>query len=255
MKIKLLLAISALFINLVSQAQLAVNTDGSAPVTSAMLDVKSTSKGLLAPRMTAAQRALIVSPAAGLTVYQTDAQAGYYFYTGAYWKKLINVLSTPANPPTNDLLTFDGTNWIAKNLVLGNTGGSQPVSIAKPYVAMNYCIAYAGNYPARSGNDQFLGEVELVGFAFPPKYFYACNGQLLAISANSALFSLLGTYYGGNGATTFALPDLRGRDAINQGQGNGLTPHFIGESGGSENTTLTVPQIPIHSHPVTFTAN
>jgi microcystin-dependent protein len=77
-----------------------------------------------------------------------------------------------------------------------------------------------------------------------------CNGQLLSISANTALFSLVGTYYGGDGFHTFALPDLRGRVPIHQGEGPGLSPIQIGEVGGTETVTLTVNQIPAHTHPL-----
>jgi microcystin-dependent protein len=252
MKIKILLA-STLFIgSLFTHAQVAVNTDGSSPNASAMLDVKSTAKGILIPRMTAAERGLIASPVAGLLVYQTNAPAGYYYYTGTAWKQMIDALATPANPPTNDLLTFDGTNWIAKNLVVANTGGNQPVTHLQPYLCMNYCIAIAGVWPAQSGYDPYLGEIELFGFGYTPNGWAPCNGQLMSIAQNSALFSLLGTTYGGNGVNTFGLPDLRGRVPINQGTGPGLTNRTMGESGGWESFILTVPQLPVHTHTVTF---
>ena len=96
--------------------------------------------------------------------------------------------------------------------------------------------------------DYFLGEIKIVAFNFPPKGWAACDGLILPISQNTALFSLLGTNYGGNGQTTFALPDLRGRAPVHQGQGPGLTARSIGEVGGSENVTLTVSQIPSHIH-------
>lgn len=94
----------------------------------------------------------------------------------------------------------------------------------------------------------YLGQIVPFGFNFAPRGFASCNGALLAISQNSALFSLLGTQYGGNGTTTFALPDLRGRAAIGQGQGPGLSNYVIGQSGGSETTTLTTANLPPHSH-------
>src|SRR4051812_28387187 len=86
---------------------------------------------------------------------------------------------------------------------------------------------------------------------FAPRGFASCEGQILAISQNTALFSLLGTTYGGNGQTTFALPDLRGRSAIGQGQGPGLSPYVEGQTGGSETVTLTVNQLPPHTHNLT----
>jgi microcystin-dependent protein len=88
----------------------------------------------------------------------------------------------------------------------------------------------------------------LSGFNFAPIGWALCNGQLMAISQNTALFSLLGTYYGGDGRTTFALPDLRGRASIHQGQGQGLTPRVIGEESGEENVTLISTEMPMHTH-------
>ena len=94
----------------------------------------------------------------------------------------------------------------------------------------------------------------LVGFNFAPQGWAFCNGQLLSISQNTALFSLLGTTYGGNGTTNFALPDLRGRAAVDFGQGPGLSNYDLGQSTGSETVTLTVGQIPAHSHLVAANA-
>jgi microcystin-dependent protein len=102
--------------------------------------------------------------------------------------------------------------------------------------------------PASAQSSPFLGEVELVAFNFAPRGWALCQGQILSISQNTALFSLLGIQYGGDGRTTFALPDLRGRRIIGQGQGPGLENYNIGDSGGEENVTLTVQQIPQHSH-------
>ena len=97
-------------------------------------------------------------------------------------------------------------------------------------------------------SEPFLGEIRMFGGSFAPRSWALCDGQLLAISQNSALFSLLGTFYGGDGRTTFALPDLRGRVPMHQGTGPGLTPRQIGRNGGSENETLTVAQMPAHNH-------
>ncbi len=81
----------------------------------------------------------------------------------------------------------------------------------------------------------FLGEIRIVGFTFAPRGWAMCNGQILAISQNTALFSLLGTYYGGNGTSTFALPDIRGNVPIHQGQGAGLSSYVLGQMSGEEN--------------------
>jgi microcystin-dependent protein len=88
----------------------------------------------------------------------------------------------------------------------------------------------------------------MVGFTFPPRGWADCNGQLLSISQNTALFSLLGTTYGGDGRTTFALPDLRGRFPRHFGQGPGISNLQLGEKGGQELVTLTANQLPAHGH-------
>lgn len=94
----------------------------------------------------------------------------------------------------------------------------------------------------------FIGEIRMFGGNFAPRYWALCNGQLLAIAQNTALFSLLGTMYGGDGMTTFGLPDLRGRVPLHFGQGAGLSSYWLGDKGGSESTTLTVNQLPAHNH-------
>ena len=94
----------------------------------------------------------------------------------------------------------------------------------------------------------FLGEITLVPYNFAPRGYAFCQGQILSISQNTALFSLLGTTYGGDGVTTFGLPDLRGRCAVSQGQGAGLSNYDLGEQTGTESVTLTTPQIPLHAH-------
>jgi microcystin-dependent protein len=98
------------------------------------------------------------------------------------------------------------------------------------------------------GIEPFLGEVRLFAFTFPPKGWAVCNGQLLAINSNAALFSILGTTYGGNGVTTFALPNLQGRVAVHTG--NGIV---LGQVGGSQSVTLATNQVG-HSHAVSANA-
>ena len=87
-------------------------------------------------------------------------------------------------------------------------------------------------------SEPFLGEIRLFAFNFAPRGWATCSGQILSISQNSALFALLGTTYGGNGQTTFALPDLRGRLPLHSGQGPGLAPYTLGEMAGSDTVTL-----------------
>ncbi len=96
--------------------------------------------------------------------------------------------------------------------------------------------------------EPFIGEVKLLGFNFAPKGYATCQGQILSIAQNTALFSLLGTTYGGNGTTTFALPDLQGRFPIGQGQGPGLPYYSMGEMAGSPSVTLNSTNIPAHVH-------
>lgn len=96
--------------------------------------------------------------------------------------------------------------------------------------------------------EPFIGEIKLFGFNFAPKMYMFCYGQILAISSNTALFALLGTTYGGNGQTTFALPDLRGRMAIGQGTGPGLPSYSLGEVSGTPSVTLLSSNLPAHMH-------
>lgn len=98
--------------------------------------------------------------------------------------------------------------------------------------------------------DPFIGQIQVFAFNFAPRGWATCDGQILSIAENTALFSLLGTTYGGNGTTTFALPDFRGRVVMHQGQGPGLTPRSMGERSGVETNTLSSINLPAHSHPV-----
>ena len=96
--------------------------------------------------------------------------------------------------------------------------------------------------------DPFVAEIRIFPFNFAPKGWAWCDGQLLPLSQNTALFSLLGTTYGGNGKSNFALPDLQGRAPMHPGQGPGLSLHDLGETGGCETVTLLESEIPAHSH-------
>ncbi|MES2445420.1 MAG: tail fiber protein [Pseudomonadota bacterium] len=119
-----------------------------------------------------------------------------------------------------------------KNILLGAAGTISAACVATPAMAQDF----------------LLGQIIEVPYNFCPRGFADTNGQLLAISQNAALFALLGTTYGGNGSVTFALPDLRGRVALHLGTGQGLSPFTLGQKGGTENTTLTVQQMPVHNH-------
>lgn len=98
-------------------------------------------------------------------------------------------------------------------------------------------------------SEPFVGEIRMFAGNFAPRGWAFCDGQLLAVSQNDALFSLLGTIYGGDGRTTFGLPDLRGRIPIHAGHGPGLSERRLGSKGGAEKETLTVNQLPSHTHP------
>jgi microcystin-dependent protein len=99
-------------------------------------------------------------------------------------------------------------------------------------------------------SEPFLGMIAIYGFNFAPRGWAMCNGQILPIAQNTALFALLGTTYGGNGQTTFALPNLQSRVPIHFGQGPGLSSYDLGQAAGTETTTLTVNQMPGHGHTV-----
>lgn len=103
-------------------------------------------------------------------------------------------------------------------------------------------------------SEPFIAEIKMFGGNFAPRGYALCDGQLLPISQNAALFSILGTTYGGDGRTTFGLPDLRGRTAVHPGSGPGLSQIRLGQKGGAETHTLTVAQMPAHNHAATLHA-
>ena len=177
----------------------------------------------------------------------------------------------------SDLITHDHTCTPsgANGCVTGSTGSSVPVPIRQPYLVMNYVIALTGIFPQRSrrarnlradglGNSNhtkhgstfttqttqpYVGEIMLTSFNFAPSGWAPCDGRLLALNQNIALFSLLGIQYGGDGTRTFGLPDLRGRSLVGFGQGPGLSHNYnIGERGGAESVTLVSSDLPIHDH-------
>ena len=104
-------------------------------------------------------------------------------------------------------------------------------------------------------SDPFVGEIRMFAGSFAPRSYALCDGQLMAVSQNDALFSLLGTMYGGDGRTTFGLPELRGRVPIHQGQGPGLSNRRIGQRSGSETATVSVAQMPGHTHALQGTSD
>jgi microcystin-dependent protein len=148
-------------------------------------------------------------------------------------------------------------------IAVSYSGGSQPHNNLQPYLALNYIISLFGVYPSQSETElkkapgvqeatsPYLGEIILVSFNFAPKGWLTCSGQLLPVNQNAALFSLLGTTYGGDGRTTFALPDLRGRVPVGVGSSSNISE---GQVGGEESHTLTVGEMPAHSHVIASNA-
>jgi microcystin-dependent protein len=239
------------FVWLSAAAQTGIGT--TTPDAHAILDIESTQKGLLLPSLTTAQQATLaaaLSPAEmGMLV--RDAVTGKPIYwTGAAWKDASGIAVTATaplsvstinnialNPGTaqGDLITWDGANWI--NMQPAVQHFSVFADNRQPFLTLNYCIALTGIYPSRNANP-FLSEIELYAFNYPPKGFAFCNGQLLPINQNQALFSLIGTFYGGNGTTTFALPNLQGRVPVHMGS-SGASNYVLGQTGGTELSTLT----------------
>jgi microcystin-dependent protein len=136
--------------------------------------------------------------------------------------------------------------WIGGTTLLAT---STNLIIAKEIKAASYRKSFLAE------GTPYLGSICMVGFNFAPIGWALCDGQLLPISENDALFSLLGTTYGGDGQNTFALPDLRGRVPIHRGQGPGLPSYDIGERGGQESVTLITNQIPLHNHTLAVNSN
>lgn len=131
------------------------------------------------------------------------------------------------------------------------SGGATAHSNMQPYMVMNFCIALEGILPTRglySMSDAFLGEIRMFAGNFSPDGWSLCNGQLLPISQYTTLFSILSNRFGGDGQTTFALPDLCARVPMHQGTGSGLTQRTVGQTGGSATVTLTQAQMPSHTH-------
>ncbi|MBA4850958.1 tail fiber protein [Emticicia sp. BO119] len=190
--------------------------------------------GVLVPKITLTadlnSASPIISPAEGQLIFNTGAnqKKGFYYWTGSAWQFL-----NPINAGTSSgqLLTWNGNNWVNTS---PNPSTITALNNLQPYLAVNICIALQGIFPSRDGAEPYIGEITIYGFNFAPRGWAMCNGQLLSIAQNTALFSLLGTTYGGNGQTTFALPNLQGRVPIHFGQGAGLSPYFIGQQGGVE---------------------
>ncbi|MES2775701.1 MAG: tail fiber protein [Bacteroidota bacterium] len=229
-------------------AQLGFGT--TTPNSKSILELRATNKGLLLPRMTVAQRTTI---AASLTKSERgmmvlDSVTGKrYYWDSIKWTNNTRGLKLPLkllsdsivfNPGTaiGDLISWDGVNWINKQPA--PVKFSFNVSHMQPALAVNYCISLYGIFPAQ--NDQpFVGEIKIFGFNFSPLGWAYCDGQLLSIIDNDTLFNLIGTTYGGDGVSTFAMPDLRGRVPVQRGTGPGLSTRILSETGGTESQIIS----------------
>ena len=180
----------------------------------------------------------------GLTRYQLGERSGVE-------RAPLSIAQMPSHqhtlPPSSDLT--------------GLTGGGGEHENVQPSLALNYIVALTGVYPSRNSEsdalpaslgigDPFVGEISLFAGNFAPRGWALCDGQLLAISSNDALFSIFGTTYGGDGRTTFGLPDLRGRIPVQPGQGAGLSNYYLGQRFGLEDVTLTQSELASHLHVV-----
>jgi microcystin-dependent protein len=248
---KNLLLLVALVLVRTGFGQIGIGTN--TPDANAVLTISSTLKGVLIPRLTTTQQTTL---AGTLTTGETgmliaDATTGRLMVWGGSsfvspaklsGKAPISVSATnqvSLNAGTNvgDLITWDGTNWV--NMQPAEQHWSFQVNNLQPYLAVNYCIAMNGIFPSRSDATPFVSQIQIFPFNFAPVGWAMCNGQILSISQNAALFSLLGTAFGGNGTTNFALPNLQGAVPVGMGQGTGLTNFVEGETGGSATTTVS----------------
>lgn len=219
------------------------------------LTATSTNNGIIVPQITLTasltSASPVTNPAAGLLVYNTgnNQTKGFYYWTGTAWQLLgtLTTLSATApisvvsnnirlNPGTaaGQLLSWNGNNWVNTN--------AKPVESLdnlQPYLAINFCISLFGVFPSQNDSQPYVGEIAQFGFNFAPSGWAQCNGQLLSIAENEVLFVLIGTTYGGDGQSTFGVPDFRGRAPIHQGQGPGIGHSYIlGEMGGTESRTI-----------------
>jgi microcystin-dependent protein len=141
-----------------------------------------------------------------------------------------NEIGLNAATSPGDLMSWDGTNWVAKPPVVQHF----TVNNLQPSLVTNYFISLYGIYPTPAGGSPYIGEIILFPGYFEPAGFALCDGRLLSISENETLFNVIGTTFGGDGQTTFAIPDLRGRVAIHAGTLKGGAQYILGSQGGTE---------------------
>lgn len=158
-----------------------------------------------------------------------------------FWGSLAGAYSTTPDEPDAALGA----------LALAPAGDGEPHSNLQPYLVANYCIAALGTPPqpdTAPQTDGLVGEVRLFAGGVTPRGWAPCDGQLLSTRDHTHLYAILGTLYGGDGQSTFALPDLRGRVPLHEGHGPGLSSHALGQSGGDADVMLTQSELPMHSH-------
>ena len=234
-------------------AQTGIGT--TTPDNNAMLDISSTLKGVLLPRLNAAQLATLtasLTPAEAGMLVADSATGKPVYWNGSNWGDLagntitatsplsiseVNTIALNPGTAAGDLITWNGSNWI--NMQPATQHFNLTADNRQPFLTINYCIALSGVFPSQNSSEPFLSEIEMYGFNFAPKGWAFCNGQLLPINQNAALFSLMGTFYGGNGINNFALPNLQGRVPVHFGNGAGLSPYTIGQTAGSESNTIS----------------
>jgi microcystin-dependent protein len=246
-----LLFLAALLLVRTGFGQIGIGTN--TPDTNAVLTISSTSKGVLIPRLTTAQQATLAGTLttgetgmliADATTGKLMAWGGSSFVSPARLSgkapiavSATNQVSLNAGTNVGDLITWDGTNWV--NMQPAEQHWSFQLNNLQPYLTLNYCIAMNGIFPSRNDATPFVSQIQIFPFNFAPVGWAVCDGQILSISQNTALFSLLGTTFGGNGTTNFALPNLQGAVPIQMGQGPGLSNFIEGETGGSATRTVS----------------
>lgn len=183
-------------------------------------------------------------PAHTHQAYGSSAHATEPSPEGNFWGSSTGKM--PFSAKTNDGMA---------NSSIPFAGGDQPHENMSPFVGINFSLCSIGAFPSPGGSVRtgFIGEIIMFTGTFTPSGWADCDGQLMSLSKNSALFALIGTTYGGNGKQTFALPDLRGLSPLGFGQGNGLTDRELGATGGAPTVTLTSDQMPSHNHPAMCT--
>jgi microcystin-dependent protein len=248
MKNTIYLLFIVLVLGKTASAQTVVITPGN---NQASITASSTNAGVLIPKISLTSNlnaaSPLTAPIEGMLIYNTGAAQtkGFYNWSGSAWTFMGTIIpnlsaTTPlviqsnsiklnAGTQADQMITWDGVNWI-------NTSRKAATSLdnRQPFLALNFCISYFGIFPSQSDASPYVGDIEIFAFNSAPQGWALCDGSLISIANYDTLFALIGTTYGGNGITTFALPDLRGRTAIHKGQGPGLPLYNLGQSGGSE---------------------